>query len=345
MQIIISAGGGGTRLWPLSTNSHPKQFIPILDDDSLLEKTYRILSTHFPPEQIWVTTLRDYVDAVKKLLPPTFNRRHILVEPERKDTFAAISAQAAIVSHYTGEAEPLIFVPSDDWIQENEIGLYVRTLQKIGEALVENKFDIITVGIKPTYPSTNYGYIKVAKSDLLQIYEKAVPIISFREKPNEDKAEEFISSGDYLWHKHNPSFTFSKLKHLLQVLDPKSLEILEHFERTGEIVPEQYTKLPKIAFDYAILEQAEKIGVVGMDISWEDIGNWQVVYKNAEGLNQNQIEIQGTGNKVKLDNPDKKVAFVGVSNLLLVESDEGLLIIDPKFSPEVKKVAEYFGKN
>jgi len=346
MQIIISAGGGGTRLWPLSTNEHPKQFVPILDPNSLFEQMFQILVHNFSPKDIWVTTIPQYQQTVEDFLPSDFPKNHILVEPERRDTFAAICSQAAIVTHHTNDTEPLIFVPADDWLKESDIPAFNHALQKIGQGLLEDTFDFITVGITPKYPATNYGYIQIARADIKKCFDSPVSVLRFKEKPDYETAMQYNESGDFLWHKHNPSFTFQKLRKILSKIDPQSLEIFESFRKIGKIDASLYSSLPKIAIDYAIAEKIDSMGVVGMDITWEDIGNWEVVYKHLEDLSSspNQIQVAGSGNKVKLFDPSKKIAFVGVSGLLIVESEDGLLVIDPKFSPEVKKVAEHFSK-
>ena len=346
MQIIISAGGGGTRLWPISTNEHPKQFVPILDPTSLFEQMYSILTAHFKSNNIWITTLPMYTDTIISLLPKTFPKNHILVEPERRDTFAAISAQAAIVSHHTSENEPLVFVPADDWLSIDDVPTFNHVLEKIGAALENDHFDFITVGIKPKYPATNYGYIQIKKSDIQKCFNNPVPVLHFKEKPDYKTALVYTESEDYLWHKHNPSFTFKNLKKVLKTIDPKTLEILLKVELTGKINPKEYSQIPKTSIDYAVFEKVDSMGVIGMNITWEDIGNWEVVYKNLPDLgeNSNQAQFAGSSNKVRLSNPKRKVGFVGISGLLLVETSEGILVINPKFSSEVKKASEFFSK-
>jgi mannose-1-phosphate guanylyltransferase len=345
MQIIIVAGGGGTRLWPLSNTKTPKQFVPIIDDESLLRKTYKRLLRDFKKEQIWVNTNKKYFNKAKNCLPEDFPEGNLILEPEKRDNYAAVISAAAVVSNKSGENEPLIFIPCDDLlVDEQSINNFNKSLEKIAVSLRKAEFDIITAGVKPTYGCTNYGYIQIEEKDIQSCFEKPVPVINFKEKPDEETAEKFYKSGNYLWNKFNHSFTFGKLKEKLRKLDPETLKIVEEFEKEGKISKKRYAKIPKIAFDYAVLERAESLGVVGMDISWEDLGNWEVVEKYLPNIGDqvNHIEVGGKNNKIRSIYSSKKIAFVGLSDMLLIESEEGLLVIDPKNSKEIKKVSEYF---
>lgn len=347
MQIIIVAGGGGTRLWPLSTESLPKQYVPIVGDKSSLEKVYEYVSSVFSEDQIWVNTNVKHADLLAKTLPK-LSKNRMLLEPEKRDTFPALAAQAAKVSHFTSDKEPIIFVTSDEFFDTESSALkFMSALKKIGETLEKNIYDIITVGIKVTSPNVNYGYIEVESNYNDDRYNEVVPVNRFTEKPELEKAQEFLSSGNYLWHKMNPSFNFAKMKEMLAKIDPKSLEILLEIEKTGVIEPEKYRELPKISIDYQIMERTDNIGVIGLDVDdWVDVGNWGIAKKYLSKIQENdfQVEMKGENNTVKLQNPNRKVAFVGVSNIMLVESPEGILVLEPSFAAEVKKVAEYFDK-
>ncbi len=347
MQIIIVAGGGGTRLWPISNPKTPKQFVPIVDNESLLLKTYKRLLRDFDSKDIWVNTNEKYLNQAKACLPADFPDDHFILEPEKRDNYAAVISAGALVSHKTSENEPLIFVPCDDLVTEEEsIQNFNNGLKRIAISLEKGEFDVITVGVKPTYPCINYGYIEIDDSDVEKCFEETVEVVNFKEKPDEETATKFLTSGNYLWNKFNHSFTFKKLKEKLAKLDPETLKIMEHFEHTGFIDRSEYAKIPKIAFDYAVLERIDKLGVVGISMQWEDLGNWEVVEKYLPPVdkepNPNLIQFGGENNKVRIVKNQKRVAFVGVSNLLLVESDEGILIINPKNSKDIKKVSEYF---
>jgi mannose-1-phosphate guanylyltransferase len=342
MQIIISCGGGGTRLWPVSTEEHPKQLIPLLDDQSLMLKTYNRIRLSFLPEQIWVTVNEKHLDLVKNILPSEFDSSHIITEPIKRDTFAAITLSSAIVASRTSKNEPLVFIPSDDWIEsQNDINSLNLGLLNIGETLESGQFDFITVGIKPKSANTQLGYLEVENRQVKN--GEVTKVKSFKEKPNQEVADEYFASGNFFWHKHNPSLTYTKLVENMKTHWPELVGVLEEVYEQGKFELKHYESFPKLSIDYAILEKAEKIGVLPLDINWNDVGTWDTVYNYLPNLNkENLIQVSGENNKVKLENPNLKVAFAGVSNLLVVQTSEGLLILDPTKSSLVKDISEHF---
>ncbi len=345
MQIIIVAGGGGTRLWPLSNSETPKQFARVIGEKSSIEHVFNYLVAKFPIENIWVNTNQKFASSVTKLFPD-LPLSHILLEPQKRDNFAAVASQAAILSHHHGENEPLVFVTSDEFMQyQSSITKFQNAIEIIGDALSNDSFEVVTMGIRPKTANTNYGYLEIAPENRYKCYNQVVPIEKWCEKPAKKLAEQFLDQGNYIWNKFNPSFKFSTLKKFLAANDPVSLEILLKIEKNGVIEELDYEKLPKISIEHAFTENMKNVGVIALDINdWVDVGNWEVANDFLPDLcvNQNQIEIAGQNNKVKLINPDRKVAFVGVSDLLLVETEEGILIIDPKYSNKVKEAAEHF---
>jgi mannose-1-phosphate guanylyltransferase len=345
MQIIIVAGGAGTRLWPVSTEKTPKQFTILIGDKCSAEHVFNYISEIIPSENIWFNTAQNYAHFIEEIFP-NFPKNRILFEPERRDTFAAIGSMAAIISGIYGEDEPILFSTADEFMfEDRSIKIFQNALLKIGESLQNKDFNVVTMGIKPSYAATVYGYIEVGSDDTTKCYDQVVSVKQFREKPNQATAEQFVQSGNFLWHKNNPSFTFRALREFLEINDSESLQILLEFQKSGKIIPELYSKLPKISMEFKFMEKADKMGVIGLDFKdWVDVGTWENAFKYLPNLNsdQNQIQVLGDGNKVKLTDPNRKVAFVGVSDLLVVENEEGLLIIDPRFSGEVKKVAGSF---
>lgn len=344
MQIIISCGGGGTRLWPVSTDQLPKQLIPLLDDESLMLKTYKRIRRLFSAEQIWVTVNQQHTELIKSILPNEFIPSHIIAEPIKRDTFAAISLASAIIAKETSVDEPLIFIPSDDWIEDEvDINKLNKALITIGENLAAKKFEVITIGIKPNSPSTQFGYLETELKEAA--VGTVVSVKSFKEKPGLEIAQQYLESGQFYWHKHNPSLTFSSLIVNIKQHWPELLPIIHNVYKNGTFSLSDFESFPKLSLDYAILEKSKSIGVIALDIKWDDLGTWETVFNylpNLDGVNN--LQLLGDGNKAKLNNPNLKVAFVGVSNLLVVETNDGLLILDPKKSGEVKNVAEHFNK-
>jgi len=353
MQIIINAGGSGSRLWPLSNATIPKQFVAIIDKEPLLLKTYRRIAHAFPSENIWITTNANHIEFVHSLLPD-FPRSHILTEPERRDTFAAVAAHSAVVASYTSKDEPIIFISSDHHIApQSAIETHNQALHIIERSLIDSQFDIVVAGIHPTFPSPQYGYIEVDSKQANQASTQVIPVTSFKEKPDVATAQTFLDAGNYFWNFGSFAFTFSRLLSILESVLPESVSPLQSIFTAKEIHIEDFRKLTKTSFDYAVLEKTHQLGMVGIQLdTWDDIGTFDTVYSylpevadlNAEvsAPNTSCVQVAGSGNKVKLDNPDKKVAFVGTSNLLVVETQDGLLIVDPAHAKEVKQVSQYF---
>ncbi len=346
MQIVINAGGTGTRLWPISTRTTPKQFVELFDNQTLLSKTYARLRQSFSPEQIWVTVNQSHYHTARQILPPELLDTHILTEPEKRDTFAAVVAHSAVVSHFAGKEEPIIFLNSDHLLLPEEIATQKQNqaLQIINDSLLHNEFDIAVIGIQPTFPATQYGYIQIHPEDKHLYLTKVVKVLSFKEKPDQKTAEDFLQKGNYLWNFGSFCFCFSRLETILGQLYPEILPAIKAIQTNGQIDLQNFRQLPKTAFDYAVLEKINNLGVIGIDFEvWEDIGTWEILAQYLPDLDQfqNHKQFAGSGNKVKTIYPRKKIAFVGVSNLLFVETEEGILIADPKYTNEIRKVTEW----
>ncbi|MEM1312127.1 MAG: sugar phosphate nucleotidyltransferase [Patescibacteria group bacterium] len=344
MQIIINAGGTGTRLWPYSTGKVPKQFVPLIDDTNFLRKTYDRIVSDNSQNNVWVNTNEKFESLVKNSLPNNFLKSNILTEPEKRDNFAAIVAHAAVVAYHTTDTEPLIFVHADHLIQQKDWQKFCKSLRSSAKSLINQDFEIITAGVRPKSANTQLGYIEIRVEDITKCFESAVTIKQFKEKPDQFTANKFLKAGNFLWNLGYFSFTYDTLIKNISRYTPEILDVIKEIRKTGVITQDLYKELPKTTFDYAIAEKSESLGVIGIDIDWEDIGNWQIAAKYLPEIkdNKNLIQIEGQNNKVKSPDKERKVAFVGVSDLILVESEEGLLVVNPEYSAEVKKVAKYF---
>ena len=584
MQIIINAGGSGTRLWPLSTSRFPKQFVNLIDDENFVQKTFQRLVQGFETNQIWLSTNLKFAELALNSLPLDFEKQHLLLESEKRDTFASILAQTAVVAHFVGRNEPLIFIASDHLIAQKDCQKFNLGLRQMSNLVKNGNFELVIAGILPTFPNTELGYIEISKTeksientnskngekminliqnelenyqnstqndpealesqqltkkvenvkseksqkeiwqiqnkvfleksqnlsktgemknlqgknwqqanqhvqdlasfDKMEILEtKSLQVASFREKPDLQAATRFVESGDFLWNLGYFGWNFDIMQDSLAKHWPELVPIVDQIYQKGEISPELYRQFPKNSIDFALVEKLSRIGAVQMNISWQDIGNWDIVkdflppiktldskknesepekpklakndlnlqkltkknitfeeipknnpsnkksnqtdlkttFDNSDSdkntknqtilakektnrdnskkidqkeilkqvSNQSQdesqsesqksqveishsknlsknlkaneeienietsqnpnipspniIQIDGGNNKIKSQlNKNRKIAFVGVSDLLIVESEEGLLIIDPKKAPLVKKAAEYF---
>jgi mannose-1-phosphate guanylyltransferase len=344
MQIIINAGGDGTRLWPLSTKKVPKQFSTIIDNETLVQKTYFRLLRNYRSDQIWLTTNQKHRVLVTDQLGPNFQGNNILTEPERRDTFAAVIAHSAVVASKTSRDETLIFISSDHYIDNSvDYENYINTFPIVNDAINKGIYDIVLPATKPYYPATGYGYIKFDTTSK----EIVNPVITFKEKPTTALAEKFLASGDYYWNLGYFAFNYNTLEKLVCSLYPDLKVILEDIFNTGEISLENYSKIEKTSFDVAVLEKAKNLGTIDMNLNtWDDLGSFETVMGYLPDRENDEMFYQtdGSGNRIRSDG-SKPIAFAGVSNLLLVESANGILIIDPKkSSSKVKEIASWFDK-
>jgi mannose-1-phosphate guanylyltransferase len=349
MQIVINAGGSGSRLWPISSEEKPKQFCKLVGEQTLLQLTYTRLAKRFAG-QIWVSTNQKHLDLVIQQLPGLDPER-ILTEPAKRDTFAAVTAHSAVIAGQTSFDENIIFIPSDAWIQpEESVDNLLDTLDRINLSLDQDDYEIIIAGIKPTLPSTQFGYIQLDKANQESVYQGVAPVVSFKEKPNHEIANEFYQAGNYLWNFGLFAFKFTSLLDNLVKNDyTDDVEALQSIASDKYISSENFFKLRETSFDFGVLEHTKSLGVAGAALEvWDDIGNYEALSKylpsaqKIEFAHGNKIQIAGKNNRVRLLDPSRKVAFVGVSNITLVETEEGIIVVNPDKSSEVKKVSKYF---
>ena len=340
MQIVIVAGGGGARLWPLSTKSKPKQFVKLIQQKSLLQYTFDLLCTQFAQQNIWISTNVSYRDLVLKQIPD-FNTEHLLLEPEKRDSFPAEATALAVIAANLGDEEVVTFVPCDDyWPNPHSEKNYLEALSNLETVARTN--DVAILGIKPSFPSTEYGYIQLSNASWAESIGKATPVASFEEKPIKQVATQYVEAGTYLWHTHSPTLTYRSLIKILQIQEPKIVAILEAIREKGEIDAGLFLQLPKVPIDTIVLEKAENVSVIGIDADWEDIGTWNIVEKYIPVPDGKKIiEIDSVNNKF-YSQTEKEVAFVGVSNILVVEHEGKIIIMDTRDIQNIKQVAAHF---
>lgn len=347
MQIVITAGGAGTRLWPISTKQKPKQFVDILGEKSLFKRVYDNVVSEFSPNDVWVLGVEEYKDLIIEELPDYFNKEQIILQPYNRDTYPALCVATAMIAHKKGVDEPIMLLPCDDYLPNyRSIKNLLKAIKSIKNSLNEGKFDVVIAGVQPTYANTNYGYVKVKLEDKFNSFKNPVKVLEFKEKPDLKTAKEYVETGEYLWHKFNPSFIPKNFLQGLQTIDEKAYKTIQNIIKKGSYTLEEFESFEKTALDYALLEKSKNLGVMGLDIEWEDLGNWSLVEKYLPNIDPNdpqRIEVDARGNKI-LGFNNKKVGFVGVNNLLLVESEAGVLIMDTRDIENIKKVSEKFSK-
>jgi mannose-1-phosphate guanylyltransferase len=328
---VIMAGGKGTRFWPLSTEEKPKQFLNLLGDQSMIQMTVNRLLPLIPLERIFIVTGKQYVDLVKEQLPE-LNERNIIIEPMGRNTAPCIALSAFYIKNIYSDAT-MVVLPSDHLIQEEE--KFLNVLKSAEDFIESDKTSIVTVGIKPTRPETGYGYINFSPKGEMYSGNEVMPVIKFVEKPNLQKAEEYLESGNYLW---NSGMFIWKADHILELTSKhleNTYEILKEVSVTSEkeyqqVLEKKYCEVDNISVDFGIMEKAEKIKVIPGDFGWDDIGSWKAMERyrvkdESNNICEGNIKLLDSKNNIIIGS-NKKIIVSGVEDLFLVESDDMIII-------------------
>ena len=349
---VILAGGRGTRFWPLSRKRLAKQLLPLNSKKSMIQETVERLQPLAKDKQFWVITNDDLRPPILRQLK-TLDKQHILAEPAGRNTAPAIGLAAFLLARLDPDAVIGLF-PSDHVIFDEK-----RFRQDIARAteIAAEGANIVVIGVKPTRPETGYGYIEVGST----AQNSALQVKRFTEKPSAEVAEQFVKAGNYFWNSGMFLWGARTLADALSEHLPKTAPILQEiadsfgtrkFENT---FAKLYPKCENISVDYAILEPRSakgegKSGIycIPASFGWNDLGSWTALYEhrssgNEDGANvisaNQSFTLNATGNFI--DVKDKFVAAVGVSNLVVVETEDALLITTREHSQDVGKVVKY----
>ena len=344
--VAIMAGGIGSRFWPKSRTSMPKQFLDILNTGkTLIQWTFERYAEFIPKENIFVVTSQDYEAIVAEQLPE-MSRENILCEPSRKNTAPCIAYISFKLLQKDSEAS-LIVAPSDHIILDNNA---FKTITLKALDFVTHLKAFVTLGITPTYPNTGYGYIQ---HDTLSVAEDIYKVKTFTEKPNLELAKTFISSGDFLW---NAGIFVWQVKNVLKAFEQFQPEMYELFdgEKANFNTPEEknainriYPLCTNISIDFAIMEKADNVYVIPSSFGWSDLGTWNSAYENLEKdylgnavAGENVIVIDAT--KCMVSAPKEKlVVLQGLDDCIVVDTKDVLLICSKDKEQEIKEyVAE-----
>jgi mannose-1-phosphate guanylyltransferase len=336
---VILAGGTGTRLWPVSTKNNPKQTKSLIGDKTLLQTTYQRLLTGFDKENIYVVTSKDLLPVIKKQVD--INNNNFLVEPSGKGTAIALGLAAAKLYSQDKEAV-LVNINSDAYVKEVED--YINIIKQAGQiALKENK--MILIGIKPRYPETAYGYIELGD----QHSEKVYQVSSFREKPDIQTAKDYIAAGKFLW---NPTLLVFPAKQLLEWYKeflPDIYQALLNIQKsnfTAEIIDSEYNNIQNISIDYGLLEKLSDMLAIQADFFWADIGHWRslrdvlLLDKQSDNATNTKTITLESKNNLLYSFSDKLITTIGVEDMVLVETNEAILLCPADRAQDVKKLLE-----
>jgi mannose-1-phosphate guanylyltransferase len=339
--VVIMAGGIGSRFWPMSRANYPKQFLDILNTGkTLIQSTYDRFTTFIPEENIYVVTSQEYVDIVAEQLP-NIKKENILGEPSRKNTAPCI----AYISFKLFQKDPeasLIVAPADHLIHDNKE--FKRVCHE-SLKFVNHMNAFITLGIKPTYPNTGYGYIQFEQ---LAVSKDIYKVKTFTEKPNLELAKTFVSSGEFLW---NAGIFVWQVKNIITAFEKHLPEMYEVFaaEKEKFNTPEEeaalkeiYPQCTNISIDFGIMEKASNVYVIPSSFGWSDLGTWNSAYENFEKdyfhnavAGENVMVIDAV--KCMVHAPDRKLVLLqGLEDYIVVDTPDVLLICKKDKEQQIK---------
>jgi len=354
---IILAGGGGTRLWPKSRKKTPKQFLKLLGEETMFQVTLKRFSQFIPLNHIIVVTTKRYAQDIAKQAPE-IPQQNIILEPDKRDTALAMLTGALYAMSLDPKA--ILVNGAADHVVGNKHE-FVRVMKVATEVAADYKH-LVAVGITPTCASTAFGYIKIGKE--YKHMGNGAPVFQvakFTEKPNQTTARAFIATGRYFWNANNYVWSAQALQdafkeHMSSLFElTKTLPQLTQ-DKFMQALPNIYKQAESISIDYAISEKAKNLLLIPGDFGWNDIGEWQVVYDlgkkdpagnvvigNGQSQSKDILCLDSQNNLVHTNN--RLVALLGVNEMIVVDTNEILLVAPKSKSQDVKKIVEQLKKD
>ncbi len=339
---LVLAGGSGTRFWPLSRKSTPKQLLRLFNESTLLEETLHRLEGLLPPENILILTNEEQEQAVRELLP-NHPPENIYAEPAKRDTAAAIALGVGLVAARDSGATMAV-LPADHLIKDRST--FQSDLRAAAEA-AEQSGDLVTIGIKPTWACPGFGYIEKGAKTSGSGHEM-FEVVRFREKPAADLAESFVRSGNFFW---NAGIFIWTVKAILTELNRHApnlgefVSAVRHSVDLTKFLQKRFPSLPKISIDYAVMEKAGRVLVKPAAFDWDDVGSWTAVAKYFDQLpNGNAangpVTLENARNNIVFSKDKLWIALLGVNDLIVVQTDDAILVCNRHEVENVKKLVD-----
>ncbi len=350
---ILMAGGVGSRFWPMSTSEYPKQFHDMLGTgDTLIQKTFHRLSNFVPKENIFILTNERYNDLVFEQLPEV-TKRQVVLEPAMRNTAPCILFASLKIQKENPDAL-MIVAPSDHWIEDESA--FTENVQQAFNFCAKNDA-LMTLGIKPTYPNTGYGYVEYDMASK----EAIKPVNQFREKPDYNTAKSFLAQGNFLWNAGIFMWSVSSVIRAFQNNQPELYHLFEkgvaayNTEIEDDFIKENYAKSENISVDYALMEKSTNVYVIPATFDWNDLGTWGSLYDKLDKddhqnaiVNARTLTKDASGNMIRTK-ADKIVVVDGLKDYIIVDKDEVLLIFPKEKEQDIKsvlqEVKQKFGEN
>lgn len=344
---VIMAGGIGSRFWPRSRRSHPKQFLSIVEEATLIQATVARLNGVIDNQNIHVVTNERYLDTTRSQLP-SIPPENVLAEPVSRNTAPCI-AYAAFHIHSKDPDAVMVVLPADHVI--NDVARFHATL-RVGIEKSAEEHSLVTIGIEPTYPATGYGYIQFDPEDRTPDDTlRAMFVRTFAEKPNLETAGRFLDSGDFLWNSGMFIWRSDAILHAVETHLPDVHEAFSWMAQPDADITDRkqlsvsFTSCPSISIDYGVMERADKVYVVPGAFDWNDVGDWKAVYDLSEkGTAGNAIQGQAIlhdAARCLISAQDRLVAVVGLNDIVVVDTEDALLVCHKDATQRVKNVVDY----
>lgn len=340
---VIMAGGKGERFWPMSREEKPKQMLNLFGEISLIEQTVMRLNLFLPFEQILIVTNQKYVMQIQKLLPQ-LPEENIIGEPMGRDTAPCVALAAGIVKAKSGGEEAVMFLlPSDHCIVN--VNALIKDFGSMAE-FARTHCALVTIGIKPNFPSSDYGYIECAESIE---GSNAFQVRCFREKPDRKTAEEFLKSGNFMWNSGMFAWRVSTILKEIKKNAPELALLAENITKAWgtdefpEIFKREYENSPRISIDYAVMEKAEKILVLPASFDWDDIGNWTALRNHIKQDDNNNV-VHGNAELVDCRNciiyveDEHLISGIDLDNLVIIKTADATLVCKDTSTSRIKEL-------
>ncbi|MCE5186170.1 MAG: NTP transferase domain-containing protein [Planctomycetaceae bacterium] len=351
---VIMAGGSGKRLWPLSRQKRPKQVLRLLDGQTLLRKCFERLQGLFDLRNILVLTNAEFVDVVQENLAE-LPKQNVIAEPVIRDTAGAIGLAAAVLYKYD-RAATMAVVTADQLLEPAEV--FHTAMRSAISFVNQHPNALVTFGIKPTYPATELGYLRLSKSAERAPHSAVHRVEAFKEKPGLATAQSYVDSGDYFWNSGMFVWHCQTILEQLKRFLPASTEPLQKIQSAWggpeqqQVLCEWFPKLPKISIDFAVMEKAEHVYGLPLDCRWLDMGSFAALADVITADANNNIVVAGASELLDCrdsiiitEENDHLLALVGVKNVIVAHTRDATLVCPVEQGHRLKDLLEEIRKH
>lgn len=346
LNVLIMAGGQGTRFWPESTKSKPKQYLSLTSSSSLLSDTLKRFKNFIPIKNRYIVSVKAQKSNLVSSLIGEAHESNLIYEPEGRNTAPCILLSLASLLEKGAKADDICLVVPADHVILNTSGFQDTVKVAIEEAKINDS--IVTIGIKPTFPHTGYGYIHKSSGE-----DDVYNVSSFKEKPDFETAKDYLRTGEYLW---NAGMFLGKISVFLKEFELHAPEIYSYFKsicnslQSPKDLNKIYSQIPEDSIDYAIMEKSKVVKVVEAKFDWNDLGSWDALESVIKPVDEN-IFVKEIGHYLSnsKDNiifaPKQFVSLIDVNNLIVVSNEKNLMILPKDKAQEVKNIVKHLKEN